>query len=57
MEYISSYKYGLHVYNATLFNQDISGWVVTQVTSFTNFRTGSALINGNTPLRFVNAGE
>ena len=44
-------------YNATIFNQNISNWEVTQVTSFNLFRTLSALINDNTPLRFVNAGQ
>jgi surface protein len=38
-------------YNATLFNQDISGWVVDNVTPKppTNFSTGSALTVENTP--------
>ena len=42
---------------ATIFNQNISNWEVTQVTSFNLFRIFSALINDNTPLRFVNAGQ
>ena len=44
-------------YGATIFNQNISNWEVTQVASFDFFRTFSALINDNTPLRFVNAGQ
>jgi surface protein len=44
-------------YNTAVFNRDISGWDVTQVTQYELFRTGSALINDNTPLRFVNAGQ
>jgi surface protein len=41
-------------YNATLFNQDISGWVVDNVTPKppTNFSTGSALTVANTPPAF-----
>ena len=42
---------------ATIFNKNISNWEVTQVTSFNLFRIFSALINDNTPLRFVNAGQ
>ena len=38
-------------------NQDTVIWRVSQVTSFQNFRAGSALITPNTPLRFVNAGQ
>jgi len=40
---------------ATLFDQDISRWLVFRVTSFQNFRTDSAISTPNTPLRFVNA--
>ena len=46
---------------ATLFDQNINTnqdtviWRVSQVTSFQNFRTDSAISTPNTPLRFVNA--
>ena len=44
-------------YGASTFDQDISGWVVDQVTNFVSFRAVSALSTPNTPLRFVNAGQ
>jgi hypothetical protein len=36
----------------TNFNQDISGWVVAQVTNYVDFRTNSGLTTAFTPLRF-----
>jgi hypothetical protein len=39
--------------NATVFNQNISGWIVAQVTDYTNFRLNSALSNANTPPAFL----
>jgi hypothetical protein len=44
-------------FGATIFNKNISNWEVTQVTSFNLFRLFSGLVNNNTPLRFVNAGQ
>lgn len=38
--------------NATVFNQDISNWNVTNVTSWSNFRNASALSTANTPPKF-----
>jgi len=38
---------------AIKFNQPINTWDVDNVTSFTNFRSGSALSNENTPPKFL----
>jgi surface protein len=42
---------------ASNFNQNISGWNVTNVSAFTSFRTVSSLTSGNTPSKFVLAGQ
>ena len=39
-------------YSAFVFNQDISGWNVSLVTYYSDFKTGSALINAYTPPKF-----
>ena len=38
--------------SASSFNQNISGWTVTAVTNWNDFRTGSPLTNANTPSKF-----
>jgi hypothetical protein len=38
--------------DAIIFNQNISGWIVAQVTTFGSFRQRSGLSPANTPPRF-----